>query len=88
MSNIETSQTEPKPVFIQIAEEIEQMMRKSFINCLTDGIDFTVVGLASKLEKDFEALYDIWVREDDDYIAKDDAMEYCRDNYEPPEYDR
>ena len=78
MSNIETSQTDPNPVFIQIVEEVFDM----FYHPTTRD------DVARKLEKDFEALYDIWVREDDDYIHKDDAMEYCRDNYEPPEYDR
>ena len=85
MSNIETSQTEPNPVFIQIAEECVKFTFDAFGNLSVENL---YKAIAEKLEKDFEALYDIWVREDDDYIHKDDAMEYCRDNYEPPEYDR
>ena len=44
--------------------------------------------LAPLLETDFKVLYAECVQEDDDYIHKDEVMEYVRDNYDPPEYDR
>jgi len=78
MSDITTSQKEPNPVFIQIAKECIPLVLKN-----VGSHEVTVSILAPKLEKDFEALYDIWVREDDDYIHKDMVYEYVCEN--PPE---
>ena len=82
MSDITISQTKPNLVFIQIVDEIYAIPADQ------PTFEEHKLVVARKLERDFEALYEVWVREDDQYVHIDEAWEYCRDNYDPPEYDR
>jgi len=75
-------------VFVNWAKDIADSLEPYRVGNVIE-IHPTVLAkrLAPMLEKEFNILYDVCVREDDNYVLKSEAYEYIADNYEPPEYD-